>query len=119
MSMIDKNLDLMAKLMTTSTRRHAVHAANVANINTPNYRAKEMRFESAFQEALEQGGADAAMQVRGEIVESDARVKSDGNSVHLEREYGIMQKNQMLFNIYAKMLKHEIQGIKHAIDGTR
>lgn len=119
MKVVNENLDLMAKLMSAATKRHAVHAANVANINTPNYIAKEMKFEDSFRAALKESGAEAALDTEVEIVDSDARVKADGNSVHLEREYNIMQKNQMLFNIYAQMLKHKMKSIKHAIGGTR
>ncbi|MFT7617196.1 MAG: flagellar basal-body rod protein FlgB [Planctomycetota bacterium] len=119
MKVVNENLDLMAKLMTASTKRHSVHAANIANINTPNYIAKEMNFEDSFRAALKDNGAEKALDVSEEIVDSDAEVKADGNSVHLEREFNMMQKNQMLFNVYAQMLKHKMKSIKHAISGTR
>ena len=51
MKVVNENLDLMAKLMTASTKRHAVHASNIANINTPNYKAKQMNFEESFRAA--------------------------------------------------------------------
>lgn len=119
MKVVNENLDLMAKLMTASTKRHAVHASNIANINTPNYIAKEMKFEETFRAALKNGGADKALAVSEEVVDSEAEVKADGNSVHLEREFNAMQKNQMLFNVYAQMLKHKMKSIKHAIGSTR
>lgn len=119
MKVVDENLDLMAKIMSMSTKRHAVHAANIANINTPNYKAKELRFEDSFRNALNSQGASAALDTESEIVESSAPEKADGNSVHLENEYNIMQKNQMMFNIYAQILKHEMKNIQYAISASR
>ncbi len=119
MKVVDENLDLMAKLMTMSTKRHAIHAANIANINTPNYKAKELRFEDSFRDALTSQGPSAALDTESVVADSNAPVKADGNSVHLENEYNIMQKNQMMFNIYAQMLKHEMKNIQHAISATR
>ncbi len=119
MKILDENLDLLAKLMSVSSKRHEVHAANLANLNTPGYVARDVKFEAAFRNALKESGPGSAMNVEAAVVESDAPKKADGNSVHLEREFNVLQKNQMIFNVYAQILKHELQTIKRAIGGSR
>ena len=58
----DQRLTLLARLMDVAVLSNEVHAANLANSNTPGYRAKAVAFDSAFQSALDSGGPEAAEQ---------------------------------------------------------
>ncbi|MCB9834123.1 MAG: flagellar basal body rod protein FlgB [Planctomycetes bacterium] len=113
------NLDLLARMMTVATRRHEVVSANLANANTPNFTAKRLEFETAFREAYAREGKEAALAVDYELVESEATAKADGNNVDLEDEFAVMQKNRLLFDVYAQMLKHKLGHLKLAIGGLR
>ncbi len=119
MEVFSENLDLLARMMTVSTRRHEVISANLANANTPNYTAKKLDFETAFREAYASNGKEAAMKVDYELVDSNAEAGADGNNVDLETEFSTMQKNRLLFDVYAQMLKHKLGHLKHAIGGLR
>ena len=50
--MIDDRMQNLTKMLDVAALRHEVHAANVANLNTPGYRAKEVEFEDAFARPL-------------------------------------------------------------------
>ena len=50
--------DLLAKLMDVASLRAKVHAANIANQNTPGYKSQAVAFEGAFREALAGGFLD-------------------------------------------------------------
>jgi flagellar basal-body rod protein FlgB len=64
--------------------RQRVSAHNIANINTPGFRASRVLFEGALAEALGAGrplGADLVTHVR-----TDDQMDVRGNNVSLERE---------------------------------
>lgn len=63
--------------------RGAVRANNIANANTPGYRAGHVPFETALADALQRGEPASA---RFESVASPSMVGPDGNSVDLETE---------------------------------
>ena len=119
MELIGHNVDYIAKLMSVSTKRHEVLAQNLANVNTPNYLAKRVDFEKAFRKALDRG-VDDALDVEATVVDDDkARVKADGNSVHLEQEMGRLQKNQLMFEVYSSLLRQNLGHVKLAISSGR
>lgn len=119
MDLIGKNIDYLAKLMSVAEKRHEVLAGNLANVNTPHYRARRLDFETAFRAALRRGDR-AALDVEAKVIEDEAaRVSADGNSVHLEQEMGRLQKNQLLFEVYTSLLRQNLGHVKLAIASGR
>jgi flagellar basal-body rod protein FlgB len=120
MDFMDKKFELIARSLDATSARHRVVATNIANVNTPNYRAKTLKFEGAFQEALAKGDHQKALKARVLVEEREnAPVKADGNSVHLEHEFGELQKNRMAHDTYNAILRQRISMIRQAISGTR
>jgi flagellar basal-body rod protein FlgB len=118
MNVTGTEVDILAKVMDASVRRHEVAAANLANVNTPNFKAKEVRFEEAFREAMKRDD-DAALEVEPEVVESEgAVVKVNGNSVSMERELGLIHKNSLAFQVYNTMLRQKLSTLRAAISGS-
>lgn len=116
--MFNKSIDVLSKALGATFERHNVISRNIANVNTPNYRARAYRFDEAFRAALRGGNVDGALRTQGEIVEDKTQsAKSDGNSVHLENEFGRMQKNAMANNLYRTLLMGKIQKLSMAIKG--
>jgi len=120
MKIFGDDLGVLAKLMDVSVRRHEVTAGNLANVNTPGYRARELRFEDTFRDALDSGRLGDARKLEARVVESEtAEVKADGNSVHMEREFALMQKNRLLFGVYSSILQGKLRRIRHAIEAAQ
>jgi flagellar basal-body rod protein FlgB len=100
----DRQIDLLSRLMDAQMLRSQVHRANLANTNTPGYRAQAVAFEDAFRAALDDGGADAAMGVRPEIIEPrSTMLKVDGNDVSTDRENVQLAQAQVLYNAFATL----------------
>ena len=106
-----------------------VISANVANADTPGYKAKAMDFESAFREAL---GSDTQLQAQGgderhrihratdpvhpQIYDDPNGVESlDGNTVDRASELAKRAENQLLYDASAEMLKRKLGMLKYAI----
>jgi flagellar basal-body rod protein FlgB len=108
--LIDDRLKLMARLMDVSALKAQVHAGNIANQNTPGYRAKAVAFDQAFEQALRDQGADEANDVEAEIYEpQNTPVQDDGNDVSLNQEIMESAKNQTMYNAYLAMVKGKMR----------
>ena len=84
--------------------RHRLLAENLANVNTPGYRARAVEFDD-FTEV-------ARIEER-----TDVDVRADGNSVSLERETAEMEKNALLHRVYLLGLTNGARQMRAAIDG--
>lgn len=95
----DPQADRLAQLMDVSQLRARVHAANIANQNTPGYKAKAVAFEDAFRAALDEGRSTA--QVAPEVYEPLSTAEQpDGNNVSVDREVLAQAQNNTLYNTY-------------------
>lgn len=95
----DVHSDILAKLMDVSALRGKVHAANIANQNTPGYKAQAVAFEGAFRDALASG--DSLDSVNPEIyTPNDPSEQNDGNNVAVDREVLEQSQNNTLYNTY-------------------
>src|SRR5262245_13659829 len=94
--LFDQTIDRLARGLEFTSRRHDVLTKNVANLETPGYRARDVSFDD-FLTALQPAAADAGMQpplrpiVPGEAEErvvyaSDGAAREDGNDVNLDRQ---------------------------------
>lgn len=111
--------ELLLRLMSASSLRARVLAANVANQNTPGYRRQEVRFEEELVRALERGNARLD-RIEPEVTEDlDAAPRADGNSVDMEREVSALRENRLLYELYANILTGRTRLMQLALRGDR
>ena len=89
-------------------------ANNVANANTPDYKAKEVNFESSLAQAIAEGDP-AAMQVTTST--STAPADQVGNNVDLATEMVTDQKAGMQFQTMVDAMNAKFQLLSTAING--
>jgi len=101
---LDAQRALLGKLMDVAVLRGKVHAANLANQNTPGYRAQAVNFEQSFRMALAEGNPQKAASLVPQIYEPrNTAVDNDGNDVSSEREVLQSTENATLYNAYIAM----------------
>ncbi len=101
-SRMEHYLDLL------STRQKLV-ASNVANLDTPGYKTRDIDFQFEFESQLS-GGSPTVVEPTGLIV------KNDGNNVSLDREARLLAENAMRFNFVTNLMKNELRMVKLAIE---
>ena len=95
----DGQADRLAKLMDVASLRARVHGANIANQNTPGYKAKAVDFDAAFRAAVDAG--QSVDDVEPQIYEPRATAEqADGNDVSVDREVMEQAQNNTLYNTY-------------------
>ena len=96
--------DLIVRLLRNADLRAKVIAGNLANQNTPAYIRREVTFEDALRETLEQGGDTS--KVRPEVqLDTSIPARPDGNNVSLEIEMNALRENKILYETFVAMLR--------------
>ncbi len=87
-------------------------ASNIANIDTPGYKAKDIDFQFEYM-SLAKGGSPTVSEVAGLVV------KNDGNNVSLDREARLLSENALRFNLAANLIHSQLQSIRTAIQESK
>jgi flagellar basal-body rod protein FlgB len=123
MSMIDTPLmGGLERVLDLSAFRHQVIATNLANVDTPGYRTRDLRpFAGEIEQAMTGGEPSltfatqsftpVAHEIRG-LLE-----RPDGNNVSVERESLLLAQNQLRFQVAVQFLKAEFHRLSSAING--
>ena len=119
-------INVLGSTADAAATRHDIISNNIANVNTPGYKRKDIRFETELKHAFAHSDKDSV----------DARVKNldlealtpetytdyaelsyryDGNNVDIDFEMADLAKNQIYYNAMAKKLGGYIQGVKNVI----
>ena len=101
--------DAIGRFLDLNTEQMKLTAGNMANIDTPGYKAQGFDFGEAFQSALTGGLAPRPTAVDGLVA------RPDGNNVSLDRESLEMAKAQLQFRTGVELLKHEYTRVLDAI----
>lgn len=124
MSMIDTPMtEALGRFLDVNVARHKLITSNLANIDTPGYRTRDLDFREELARAGVQdelGGegpglayasfAPVARPVRG-LLE-----RPDGNNVSVERESLLLAETQMRFGLGVQLLKDQFHEISQAIN---
>lgn len=90
-----------------STRQKLV-VSNIANIDTPGYKAKDIDFQFELM-SLTEGQSPNVIDTPGLVV------KSDGNNVSLDREARLLSENALRFSVASNLMKTQLKVVESAI----
>jgi flagellar basal-body rod protein FlgB len=119
----DNTLKALAMSSKMRELRQSVISANVANAETPGYKAKVVDFENALASAIRQEGQieNKIETLKASVYDNpDAEVAMDGNSVDLEKEMAAMLENNLMYRTATQMINKKLAALKYAAtDGGR
>lgn len=117
-------------------KRFGAVAENLANVNTPGYRKKEINFEDTLREALDTSSdgtsrlkvhtthkdhiGPAALQAElsvEEVTDNEGIYRLDGNNVDPEIEMAKLAETKMAYNGILSMMARRANMIKTAMGG--
>jgi len=117
-SVTPANYQLLAKLLDVGLLRQKIIAQNVANVNTPGYTRRVVKFEEKLAASVRDGRHVSPENLEPEIVVDHSGVKRpDGNNVDIDREMGELAKNALAYNTYVQILASKIAIMRMAISG--
>jgi flagellar basal-body rod protein FlgB len=118
--LFDPTMRGLASALTLHQRRHEVLASNLANIETPGYRARELDFQAALEEAFAPAGAEPPGARVPEIKDDPAAPpRADGNTVDVDLQMAKLGVNGGRYVALSRILGHRIALLRQAIEGAR
>jgi len=132
----DRTTDALAASLNFRGIRQNVTASNLANAETPGYKAKVLNFEDALARAIDLEGLNAANKMgpedfamgsgaisraKADIYDNpEGNVSNDGNSVDMEREMATLQENSILYKAALQLINKKLGALRYAVtDGGR
>jgi flagellar basal-body rod protein FlgB len=114
----------IARYLDLATTEAKLTAANMANVDTPGYRAMGMDFEAEMRGAIkdvEKGDVEQGRSARKvRISEVDGLVtRPDGNDVSVDRESLNLAETQLKFRTGVALLRQEYQRVMDAIHADK
>jgi len=108
LGVVDRITNQIEHYMDLLSARQKLVASNIANVDTPGYKTKDIDFQFEFMSQLEGGSPN--------VVEApDLVVKNDGNNVSLDREARLLSENALRFNLASSLMKTQLKLINSAI----
>jgi flagellar basal-body rod protein FlgB len=106
--------------------RQEIISSNIANVDTPGYKAKEALFEQELdsriglkttnQNHLRKSPTESMFPVKDDPF---SRIGNDTNTVDIDREMMKLNQNQLLFDASAEIIQTKLQELKDVIGGIR
>ena len=116
-------INVLGSTADAAATRHDIISNNIANVNTPGYKRKDIRFETELKHAFAHSDKDSV----------DARVKNldlealtpetytdyaelsysyDGNNVDIDTENAILAKNEIKYNGIIDSINKDCSNLK-------
>lgn len=119
----DNITELLQKFLDVQSRRAQVLSSNIANADTPNYVAKELKFDEYLSQAVEQVTVPTSQRKADGLLSSELRVVDqestavglDGNTVDTGKEMADLAQIGTNFNFGAKILQSRLRLLRTAI----
>lgn len=123
------HLTHLKKALDVYSRRHKVVADNIANVETGDYSARELRFEDYLS------GADLRLQgartnpnhldlgqrafdrVDGDVLETGADFDNGINNVDIDKEMTDLATNDLSYRLATRLLSMKYQTLRSAVRG--
>jgi flagellar basal-body rod protein FlgB len=116
------NYQLARKLLDASVLRHEAIATNIANAETPGFRRLDLApdFGTQLKAVMASGNfAQQAGSLQPQLAQDQSArsVRPDGNSVEIERELMLMNRNSVDHEFLSDLVSNNIKRLKLAITG--
>ena len=129
MSILQNPLGIHGTALKLREQRTAVLASNIANVDTPNYKARDMDFSSLM--AATQNNAMRTSHSRHigvsnyQALQGDGMIKYrmpnsaslDGNTVEVNTENNLFTENSLRYQATSTFLNNRIRGVMSALRG--
>ncbi len=110
--MLDGIASRLEHYMDLLAARQKVVASNIANLDTPGYKTRDINFQHEFLSQLT-GSPPATAEVSG------LPGKNDGNNVSLDREARLLAENALRFGVASNLMRSQIRMVRSAIQEGR
>ena len=116
-SLFSGRLDNLQAALTKATERHSLLAGNLANVNTPGYKRKDIDFNIVLDAAMHPAEI-RQQQMRDQQTQAasdQTSIRLDGSNVDLEREVMSTAETELRYETLTTLTQDYFAGLKNAI----
>jgi flagellar basal-body rod protein FlgB len=132
---LDREVGFYEQGLKVRSQRQQVLATNIANADTPNYKAQDINFRTAMQSALSSDTKNAASQSGGLVTtqanhigalsQGSAQVQArqqlqnsaDGNTVDMDVEQSQFAENALQYETLVQMISGKFKKLNSVLQG--
>lgn len=132
MAGLAENLNVLTQALNLRTQRHQILASNIANADTPGYKARDLDFSKAMQGALSGKGetlglartAQAHLDGGGStafaslLYRKETQSAVDGNTVDMDVERAQISENALQYQVLTRLISDRLQSMRTAISSN-
>jgi flagellar basal-body rod protein FlgB len=107
---MDKITDQLEHYMDLLSTRQKLVASNIANVDTPGYKAKDIDFQFEFMSLMKDGTPNV-------IEQQGLKPGNDANNVNMDHEARMLAENALRFNVASNLMKTQLKVLNSAIQG--
>ncbi|MEC4685932.1 MAG: flagellar basal body rod protein FlgB [Nitrospirota bacterium] len=121
---MDFTLKRLEEMIKFTMQRHSVLLSNLANSDTPQYRAKDIKFESVFDEERLRLKNTSPTHIRALEIRGDTELTMDtespwldGNNVEEDVEMAKITENALLYQTTLRLINDRFKMYRNLISG--
>jgi flagellar basal-body rod protein FlgB len=127
MKLFSNTINNLEQALSQSTTKQRVISNNIANVDTPNYKAQEVRFNNTLSNEMQKlqahktnnkhfdfGSTSSGYQLTSR---ANTNYQHNGNNVDIDQEMTDMAKNQIQYNALIDRLSSKFSSLKTVIKG--
>lgn len=117
---LDDYLGIHTQALTLEAKRNELLAANLANVDTPNYKARDIDFKAALSAAAGDGATGSESPTEASLVKYRVPMAAslDGNTVDEQLEQSAFAENTVRYQATLTFLNNALRGLMTAITGS-
>lgn len=131
MKLFSNTISTLENALNYSSTKQKVISQNISNVDTPNYKSKEVSFKSALQNAVDSsmtarrtdarhiefnGQASSGITVTSN---NNTSFNNNGNNVDLDKEMADLATNQIYYNALIERISGKFTSLQSVIRGGK
>ncbi|MEH7234779.1 flagellar basal body rod protein FlgB [Bacillus sp. JJ1562] len=130
MKLFSNTIHSLEKALDNSTLRQKVISNNIANVDTPNYKAKDVSFKNLLSNEMNsQLKANrtnekhleftSSKRANGPVIstKNDTEYNHNGNNVDIDKEMALLAENQIYYNAVTERISGKFNTLTTVIKG--
>jgi len=118
-ALFGKTIEMLSAVLDFRSERHKVIASNIANIDTPNYRPKDIVFKEELEAIVSNKDRITMTGSRGRRISeqlgpsgrADFEVIDSGERVSLDSEMAKLTENNLMHNLAVELLARKFRSL--------
>jgi flagellar basal-body rod protein FlgB len=120
MELFNRTFNLLSSMADFRAQRHKLIVSNIANMDVPDYQAKEMTFQKELAGAL--GTAREVnmvttdpLHLKGKTGAANYDVESTGGRAKIDHEMANLAENQLMYNLTIELLARRFRSLSNVL----